>query len=1369
MAEIIPGGEPVNDAERAVIRHLRDHGPADWVVLHNFELRLRDNRKYEIDVLVITGTEVTLIDVKGTRGRIEVAGGRWYPSNRQPFRSPVEKLRAHARALKGNLSSQGLGRVWVDAMVVLTAPDARLIDSSDGPDADALSVVTGLADLIPELSRPERVRPSFARDIRQYRNQIVSALTRTVQRRSGPLRFGHWAVTESLGETEEVTEYRARNADAPTSSSSMALLRVYHADPLQPEDVRTAERIAISNAYAMLLRLPSHECVVGCLDFFSGEDESQYVLVLEDVSARALYLHLVDPQRALAADARLRIIRDMLRGLAHAHANRVLHRALSPSTVLVTVAGGAMLTGFDYARPEDPRSNSVLDRLAKVLDPAYVAPECQDRPQAMSKASDVYAAGVVAYQVLTGELPFSSTTDQYQRASALPGGPMEAAGLPRFLIDLLRRMCALSPRGRPSAAEALEALAEGEASRAPRPPRSGTDYRNLPEGFQLTRKYTVHRKIGSGSFSAVYQVYDNLADVDRAVKIVDRDPDSPVERLRQEYSILRNLPPHPNVVAVENADYLDGGNVAYLVFEYLEGKDVSVLVKDRVLGPADAIQLGVDVATGLAFLHSRGVYHCDIKPSNLLWTDRGCKIIDFNVAVVSESSLSRAGGSAKYAPPDRSRGTAPTTAELADRDVYALGVSIYQVLTGQYPFRSGGPALGEVAADPRSAPELRDLSDALVNTLLQAIAPLRGDRYGSATEFLAALQAIGDVHSRPLPEPPSAPLPVPPTPNVNPFVTHLQSLYSQSPVSNAGTRGEDAYGTYVPTALDEHLIPDVLDGSYRLVIITGNAGDGKTAFLERLVKAAEARGGQRGAPRANGTDVRLVDGRWLRTNNDGSQDEGERRNDDVLTSFFASFAEGAEAAPSETRLIAINTGRLVDFLEAHRAEFTGLREAVRAALAGEPGGGDITVVNLNQRSLVARAGKDSVPVFDHVLAQLTQDRLWAACQGCDLVRECYAPHNARTFSHPSAGPKVTRRLRDLLRLVHLRGQLHVTLRDLRSALAYMLTSGRDCAQIHELYRTRDSGQILDSFYFNSWLGSPGAADRLLRLLRELDVAAVPDPALDRRLAAFSPAADHGMMRIDQRGGYDLSLLVTAFEQAQQAEGSAPGETGPAAVYLASARRRFYFECVDDDRARAALPFRSAERFLDWLGEPGQLDARMPDLVTAINRGEGLPDQALAGDGLALAIREVPGGTILSYRIFPRESLSLVVAGALASRYVESEPDGLDLLAHGSGGQVARLRIRLDLFELLEHQREGYLPSVADLQGRYLELLIFKNELSATPYQEVVLTSGTGDAHRIRREPDGRLVMTSSASTGSIGPGASATPGTDGEEGHGDGT
>lgn len=1331
MAEIIAGGEPVNDAERAVIRHLRDQAPDDWVILHNIELLLRDRRKYEIDVLVVTDHAVTLIDVKGTRGRIEVSGGRWYPSNRQSFRSPVAKLRAQARALKGNLVGYGLGRIFVDSLVVLTAPDARLIDSSNQNDADAVDVVVGIDQLIPELRKPERVGSSFLRDIREYRSQILDALRGTVQRRTEPLRFAHWEVTEQLGADDSVTEYRARNPLAPESAT--VLLRVYHADPLLPEDLRTAERIAISNAYEMLLRLPVHDCVVRCLDFFPVEDESQYVLVLEDVSANALYLHVSDPQLALAADTKLRVIRDMLSGLAHAHANRVLHRALSSTTVLVTGSSGGMLTGFDYARPEDPRSHTVIDRVEDALNPLYVAPECQNRPQQMSRASDVYAAGVIGYQLLTGELPFATTTDQYERSSVLPAAPMEAAGVDQPLADLLRRMCAASPARRPSAAEALEQLQRLGMPRTRLSADTRQDYRNLPEGYQLTRKYRVQRKIGSGTFGAVYQVYDNLAGADRAIKIVDRDRESLVERLRQEYQVLLALPPHPNVVRAESADYLDG-DVPYLVFEYLDGQDVNELVRGRELGPADTVRLGIDVASGLAFLHENGVFHCDIKPSNLLWTDRGCKIIDFNVAVSASSSMSRAGGSARYVPPDINRLVPPTVVDLADRDLYALGVTLYQVLTGRYPFPSGAPRLGESAVDPRESGDLGELSDSLVTALLRAIAPLRGDRYTSAENLLAALRGIGDVHRRPTPEPPALPVPRPVPGNQNPFVAHLQTLYSQSTASNAGTRGEDPYGTYVPTALDENLVPDVLDGRFRLVIITGNAGDGKTAFLEHLVRQAIERGGTPGDPRPNGADIQLPDGRWLRTNNDGSQDEGDRSNDDVLEAFFGPFADGTADSPPETRVIAINEGRLVDFLTSHEGRFTSLARIVHEEVAD----GDVIVVNLNQRSLVAGADTPGGPIFDRVLAQLTHPRFWAACDGCDLVSTCYAPHNARTFSHPSAGFKITGRLRELYRLVHLRGQMHMTLRDLRSALAFMLTSGRDCGQIHHLYGTGDTAAILSGFYFNSWIGASRTADRLLRTLRELDVATTPEPALDRKFAALGPSGDQAIMTIDQRGEYDLHLLEALFTQLRDGNG---GGAGPGTGYLEAARRRFYFECVEDKRSRSSLPYRSAERFLSWLASPGDLSSRLAELVAAINRGEGLRIPRLADGALALAIREVPGGTIRSYRLFPAGSLTLTASGTARNRYVESEPDGLELSARGSGGHVASVRIRLDLFELLKHLGEGYLPSVAESQGRYLDLMIFKNELAAAPYQEVVLTTSGMEPHRIAREQDGRLVMT----------------------------
>ncbi|RKS78819.1 serine/threonine protein kinase [Actinomadura pelletieri DSM 43383] len=1343
MADIVGGGPPVNDAERAAIAHLRDHGPDDWLVLHNIEIPVRGDM-YEVDLVVVMPHAVCIIDVKGTRGRVEVAGRRWYPSNRGSFHSPVAKLRDHARALKGELARRdpSLNRVYVDALVVLTADDAVLIDASDRPDADAHDV-SRLDDLITVLADVSRVRSGFPRDIRRHRRAILNSLRGVVQIPTGPQRFGNWVVRERLGVTDEVTEYRAGNATVTTSQT--VLLRVYKADPFQPENAREAERIAIANAYEVLAKMPRHECVVGCRDFFATEDESQFVLVLDDVRGGALRLRIGNPRQALAMDARYRVIADILRGLAHAHAHRVIHRALSPASVLVATGGKGMLTGFDYARPEDPRTHTVVNRLADAVDPAYVAPECQSRAQAMSRASDVYAAGVIAYQMLTGELPFASTSDQYEKRSVLPTEPLGAAGVPRRVTELLGRMCAQEPSARPSAAEALRALMGASRATSGRGTATRVDYRNLPEGHQLTRKYTIQRRLGKpGSFGAAYQVYDNLAGGDRVVKIVDRDRESLVERLRHEYQILLGLPPHDNVIKVEGADYLDGGETPYLVFEYVDGQDVSALVAEQALGPADAVKLGVEVARGLVFLHGCGIYHCDIKPGNLLWTDRGCKIIDFNVSVSAESSMSKAGGTTKYRPPDNENHVPPTAADLADRDVYALGVTLYQVLTGRYPFASGSPTLGEAPVDPRSLSGLSELSDTLVDTVTKAIAPIRSSRYRDAGEFLAALEAIGsEVHRRPRPTPPPEPRPVVAERNVNPFVTHLATLYSQSTSSNAGTRGKDPHDLYVATALDTKLIPDVLKGQYRLVVITGNAGDGKTAFLEHLVSAAVERGGTPGETRENGADVRLLNGRWLRTNHDGSQDEGDKANDEVLAEFFAPFADGEEQADSETRLIAINEGRLVDFLTSHGERFRSLETAVRAGLDGGPPTDGIVVVNLNRRSVVAGSEKLDGPIFDRMLARMTHERFWEACRSCDLVESCYVPHNVRTLAHPSAGPKVVRRLRELYTLAHLRGRMHITLRDLRSALAFTLTSGRDCAQIHGLYNGNTDGaveEILSGFYFNAWLGRPGTRDRLLASLQEIDVAAPPAPALDRRFAHIGPEAGQAMMTIDRRGKYDMSLLRVLFERVAGG-GSVPRDaSGDLPLYQASVRRRFYFEGLDDKRARAMTPFKSAERFLSVLARPDQAAERLPELIYAINRGEGLPDPRRLGDTLALQVRQVPGGTIRSYRLFPVESLSLATTGGDTSPYLEQDPDGLVLSYRGPGGQTARLRIQLDLFELLDRLHNGYLPGVAEQQGHYLGLTIFKNELSAAPYQEIVLAAGTRDLHRVRREPGGRLVM-----------------------------
>ncbi len=103
MAKVIPIGEPVNDSEKQAIAHLRDVLPDNYLLLHNFEIH-RHGHIYEVDLALLTPHAVYLVDVKGTRGLIDVYGPKWYPEGRTPFASPLAKLRGHAKSLKGMIT-----------------------------------------------------------------------------------------------------------------------------------------------------------------------------------------------------------------------------------------------------------------------------------------------------------------------------------------------------------------------------------------------------------------------------------------------------------------------------------------------------------------------------------------------------------------------------------------------------------------------------------------------------------------------------------------------------------------------------------------------------------------------------------------------------------------------------------------------------------------------------------------------------------------------------------------------------------------------------------------------------------------------------------------------------------------------------------------------------------------------------------------------------------------------------------------------------------------------------------------------------------------------------------------------------------------
>jgi len=464
----------------------------------------------------------------------------------------------------------------------------------------------------------------------------------------------------------------------------------------------------------------------------------------------------------------------------------------------------------------------------------------------------------------------------------------------------------------------------------------------------------------------------------------------------------------------------------------------------------------------------------------------------------------------------------------------------------------------------------------------------------------------------------------------------------------------------------------------------------------------------------------------------------------VLRQFFGPFAGSlqAGAGSQETRLIAINEGRLVDFLAADAERFPALRALVLKGLTtGEPSQG-IAVINLNLRSVVADAADGSI--LERQLVRMTDPRFWAACESCDLKASCYALHNARTFQDETAGPKAIERLKTLFTMTHLRGRLHITMRDLRSALAYTLVSNRDCDEIHVLYANGKREEIARSYYFNSWMGGgTPTADRLLSLLAEVDIGLAEDPRFDRSLDFMSPD-DRGLFRFEQRAGFDREVMRSLFESLPRDFAGTPSVQRNAAHrdYIAMARRRSFFERRDNGW-RTMLPYRTADRLVSIVRSREAPDALRMTLLNAINRGEGLLRPERLAGSLALQVRQVEGGTVRSYRLFPLERFTLRVKDeAERARFVEHLPTGLVLrfVLEAANAEPAELFINLDMFEMLERLNEGYRPSVEEMQGYYLSLAVFKNALNAAPYREIMLTTSGHDFYRLERQADGKLQM-----------------------------
>ena len=265
----------------------------------------------------------------------------------------------------------------------------------------------------------------------------------------------------------------------------------------------------------------------------------------------------------------------------------------------------------------------------------------------------------------------------------------------------------------------------------------------------LDNRYDVGRTLGSGGMGEVFLARDRVLGRDVALKVLRTQyaGDSEfAERFKREARSAASLS-HPNIVQVYDRGETEDGS-SYIAMEYVPGGTLKEkIVGDGPLGAREAAALGAQVAEALGAAHGRGMVHRDIKPQNVLLTDRGAaKVADFGIARAGSSvTISRTGsvmGTAGYMSPEQALGE-PATPKS---DLYSLGVVLFEALTGELPYTADNPIAlsmkhvnGPVHPPREIDPTIPEGMNALVTRLM---AKNPEDRYASADELADDLWKI---------------------------------------------------------------------------------------------------------------------------------------------------------------------------------------------------------------------------------------------------------------------------------------------------------------------------------------------------------------------------------------------------------------------------------------------------------------------------------------------------------------------------------------------------------------------------------------------------------------------------------------------------
>jgi tRNA A-37 threonylcarbamoyl transferase component Bud32 len=267
-------------------------------------------------------------------------------------------------------------------------------------------------------------------------------------------------------------------------------------------------------------------------------------------------------------------------------------------------------------------------------------------------------------------------------------------------------------------------------------------------GTTLSGRYRLEARIGAGGMSTVYRATDETLERQVAVKLMNREvatDSDQLERFRREARAVAQLS-HPHVVGVIDAAEDEGR--PYIVLEYVEGETLKERIRRLGRLPiAEAVAYAIEITRALGAAHARHIIHRDVKPQNVLLDEEGsAKVTDFGIArTLDEEGLTADGrvlGTTDYVSPEQALGQHVT----GQSDLYSVGVVLYEMLTGEVPFKGENQVAVAMKHVREQIPDVQtkrpEISAALAAVIETATAKRQDDRYANDAELISDLEDV---------------------------------------------------------------------------------------------------------------------------------------------------------------------------------------------------------------------------------------------------------------------------------------------------------------------------------------------------------------------------------------------------------------------------------------------------------------------------------------------------------------------------------------------------------------------------------------------------------------------------------------------------